>query len=151
MPDELSELWDIAIYKEIAAQAVYLAAQSKTPDPGAKALLEELADAEQRHAQLLKKLKERGWQKREWHPEKLPNLMISEYLTGPDTLEGAGLEETLVFALKREQQSIDFYSRMISLLRDEAAKHLCERLIHEELKHKLRLELFYDELFQGED
>ncbi|MQY73874.1 MAG: rubrerythrin, partial [Dehalococcoidia bacterium] len=35
MPDELSEVLDSAIYKEIASQAVYEAAQQKTDDPGA--------------------------------------------------------------------------------------------------------------------
>ena len=40
---------------------------------------------------------------------------------------------------------------MMSVLRDEEAKRLCERLVHEELKHKYRLELLYDELFYGED
>ncbi len=77
--------------------------------------------------------------------------MISEYLTGGDTLEGAGLQDLLVFAMKREQQAVEFYSQMMGVMRDETAKRLCERLVHEELKHKLRLEQFYDKLFYGED
>jgi len=79
------------------------------------------------------------------------NLRISEYLTGGETLEGAGLQDTLTFAMKREQQSIEFYSKLMSVMRDEAAKRLCEGLVHEELKHKLRLEIFYDDFFYGED
>jgi hypothetical protein len=31
-------------------------------------------------------------------------------------------------------------------MRDETAKHLCEWLVHEELKHKLKLEILYDDL-----
>lgn len=151
MSDELAELLDVAIYKEIAAQAAYIAGQNKTEDPGAKALMKELAAGELGHSQRLKKLKERGLNKHDWHQEKVPNLMISEYLTGGDTLESASLQDTLVFAMKREQQSIEFYIKMISMMRDEAAKHLCENLVHEELKHKLRLELLYDDLFYGED
>ena len=34
MPDELTELLDTAIYKEIASQAFYIAGQDKTEDPG---------------------------------------------------------------------------------------------------------------------
>lgn len=75
--------------------------------------------------------------------------MISEYLTGSDTLEGAGLQDTLIFAIKREQQSIEFYSKMMGVIRDETAKPLCQRLVREELKHKLKLEMFYDDLFYG--
>jgi len=151
MPDELAELLDSAIYKEIASQAVYEAAQSKTQDPGAKALMKELAKEELGHTQQLKKLKEKGLPERSWHQEKVPNLMISEYLTGADTLEGAGLQDTLILAMKREQQAVEFYSHMMSLMRDEAAKNLCASLVHEELKHKLRLEMLYDDLFYGEN
>ena len=50
-----------------------------------------------------------------------------------------------------EQQAVNFYSRMMGIMRDQAAKRLRERLVHEELKHKLRLEMFYDDFFYGED
>jgi rubrerythrin len=40
---------------------------------------------------------------------------------------------------------------MMSVMRDKTAKHLCERLVQEELKHKLKLETFYDDLFFSED
>jgi len=151
LPDELAELLDSAIYKEIASQAVYIAAQSKTGDPGAKILMKELAKEELGHSQKLKKLKEKGLSARDWHQEKVPNLKISDYLTGADTLEGAGLQDTLISALKREQQAVEFYSRMMGMVRDEDAKRLCESLVHEELKHKLRLEMLYDDLFYGEN
>ncbi|UCC90876.1 MAG: ferritin family protein [Dehalococcoidia bacterium] len=146
MRDELTELLEAAIYKEIASQAFYIAGQNKTQDSGAKALMKELAEEELKHSQLLKNLKQRGFEKQEWHQEKVPNLMISEYLTGGDTLEGAGVQETLLFAMKREQQAIEFYSKMMGVMRDEAAKRLCQRLVHEELKHKLKLETLYDDM-----
>ena len=151
MSDELTQLLDTAIYKEIASQAFYIAGQDKTQDLGAKALMKELAQEELRHSEWLKRLKEKGLEKLSWHQDKVSNLMISEYLTGGDTLEGAGLQDTLVFAMKREQQAIEFYSSLMSVMRDEAAKRLCEKLVHEELKHKLRLETFYDDQFYGED
>ncbi len=151
MSDELTELLDTAIYKEVASQAFYLAGQSKTEDPGAKALMKELAEEELRHSQLLKNIKEKGLDKGGWHRDKVPNLMISEYLTGGETLEGVGLQDTIIFAMKREQQSVEFYSKMMSAIKDKAAKRLCERLVHEELRHKLRLEILYDDLFFRED
>ena len=151
MLDELTDLLDTAIYKEIASQAFYIAGQSKTQDPAAKALMKELAREELKHSQWLKNLKEKDWEKQYWHRDKVPDLMISEYLTGGDTLEGAGLQDTLIFAIKREQQAVEFYSRMMGIMRDETAKRLCERLVHEELKHKLRLEIFYDDLLYGEE
>jgi len=44
-----------------------------------------------------------------------------------------------------------FYAKMMSHMRDEGAKCLCEGLVHEELKHRLKLEMFYDDLFYRED
>jgi len=151
MQDELSELLQTAMYKEIASQAFYIAGQDRTDDPGAKELMKELAEEELHHLQMLRGLDERDWRDSDWHGEKIPNLRISEYLTGGDKLEGASLQDTLVFAMKREQQAVEFYSRMMSVLRSEDAKRLCERLVHEELKHKLRLEMFYDDLFYSKD
>jgi len=151
MRDELTELLDAAIYKEIASQAFYIAGQNNTQDPGAKVLMKELAKEELRHSQWLKKLKEKGLDKEDWHQEKVPNLMISEYLTGGDTLEGASVQDTLLSAMKREQHAIEFYSKMMGVIRDEAAKHLCQRLVHEELKHKLKLETLYDDMLAFEE
>ncbi len=149
--NELSELLDTAIYKEIASQAFYIAGQSQAEDAGAKALMQRLADEELKHSEWLKSLKERGLEKRSWHQKEVPNLRISEYLTGGDTLEGAGLQDTLVFAVKREQYAVEFYAKMMSVIRDKPAKRLCQHLVQAELRHKLRLEMFYDDLFYGED
>lgn len=151
MMDELSELWDTAIYKEIASQSLYIEAQRETGDPVAKAMLADLAAEELKHAETLRKLKEAGWQPVDWHRETLSDIKLSDYLSVPDTLEGAGLQEALIFAIKREQQSVAFYSQMTGALRQEAAKMLCARLAQEELKHKMKLELEYEKLFpQGE-
>lgn len=151
MSDELTELLDAAISKEIASRAFYIAGQGKTQDPGAKALMKELAEEELKHSQLLKGIKEKGIAQATWQRNGVLNLGISEYLTGGETLEGAGLQDTLIFAMKHEQQSVEFYSRLMSVMRDRAAKQMCERLIHEELTHKSRLEILYDDLFYGED
>jgi rubrerythrin len=148
---EFSEILEMAMYKEIAAEAFYTAGQNSTDDPAAKALMKELAKEELGHLEILRAFKERNWQKRDWHSERIPNLMISEYLIGSDKLEGADLQGTLVTAMKREQQAVEFYSRLMSAVRDKGAKGLCERMVHEELKHKYRLEVLYDDLFYQED
>ncbi len=83
MPDDLEELLDMAIYKEIAAQAFYEAGQKQTDDPGAQALMKELAAQEVRHAERLKRLKGKGLSAvKGWHAREVPNLRLSEYLAG---------------------------------------------------------------------
>src|SRR4030042_3193192 len=119
---ELDELLDSAEYKEIASQALYLAAEKKTQDPGARALLRELAEQEFNHSKMVKKLREEKPYERGWRQESVSNLMISEYLTGADISEGAGLQEVFIFALKRKEQSVQFYMSMMSILQGENAK-----------------------------
>ena len=113
--------------------------------------MQELASEELKHSEHLKELKDSGLTEKDWHQDRVPSLMITEYLTGSDSLEGAGLQDTLIFAMKREQEAVEFYSRLMAVMRDEVAKRLCARLGEEELEHKLRLEILYDNLFYGED
>ena len=102
---ELDELLDTAMYREIVSQALYLAAKKKTDDPGAIALLNELAEQEFNHSKMVKKLRDEKLYDKGWRQENISNLMISEYLTAPDIYEGAGLQDTFIFALKREEQA----------------------------------------------
>ncbi len=151
MPNELIELLDTAMYKEIASQAFYLAAQQKSSDPNAKALMKELAEQEFHHYERIQKLKERDWSRGQWHRKSMRDLGISEYLSGVDRLNEPSLQDVLIFAMKREQHAVEFYSNLMSALRSKDAKLLCERLVHEELKHKQKLELFYNDFFYTED
>ncbi len=95
-------------------------------------------------------MKQKGLAK-QWHPQEIADLKISNYLVGGDTLEGAGLQDTLIFTMKREEESVDFYRRMMGMAREESAKKLCANLANEEVKHKKRLETLYDRLFYGEN
>ncbi len=151
MPDELADLLDAAQYKEIASQALYIAGQSRTEDPGAKALMRELADEELRHSEWIKGLRENELETLSWDEEQVADLTISEYLTGSDTLEGASLQDTISFAMKREQQAVEFYLKMRRIIKEDVARRLCKRLANAELKHKQRLETFYDDFFYGDD
>jgi len=145
MLDELSEVLDSAIYKEIASQAVYEAAQQKTDDPGAKELLKELASQETKHAEKLKVLKEKGLGKQQWSQEEMTDLKISNYLTGGETLEGAGLQDTLIFAMKREEKALKLYNEMQTKTQDDEYLKLFKILAQEEAKHKRALETMYDD------
>ena len=124
--------------------------QNKTQDPGAQSLMREMAEEEKKHSQWIKALKDKktlGLSTR----GSVPNLKISDYLTTPETPAGSNLQDTLIYAMKREQQSLEFYSNLMASLRTAAAKRLCVRLVNQELRHKLKLETLYDNMFLGED
>jgi len=148
---EIEDLLEAAMYQEVATQAFYIAGQSLSPDAGVKALLRDLAAEEYKHLEWLKEIKEKGRKTGGHYPPKVPDMKLSKYLTGGEKLEGAGLQETFVFAIKREQQSIEFYANMMSMLRDRSAKRLCQRLVRAELAHKYKLETMYDDLFYAEN
>jgi rubrerythrin len=150
LEDEVVDVLNAAIYKEIAAEALYQAVQNRTSDPGAAALMKEMADEEKRHAEWITNLRDKG-NGRSWHRGRVADLKIADHLVGADRLEGAGLQDTLIFSVKREQQSVEFYSKMMGMMRTAKAKRLCQTLANEEMRHKLKLEMLYDRLFLGED
>ena len=150
MEDEIAELLDSAIYREVASEALYLAVQDKTNDAGASELMHELAAEERNHAEWIKAQKDKA-SARSWHRGPVADLKVTEHLTSPDLLEGAGLQDTIIFAIKREQQAVEFYSQLTAVMRTKRGKALCAKLAKEELRHKLKLEIFYDELFLGDD
>jgi len=151
MNDEISELLEAAMYKEVAANAFYGQAGKNTDDPGAKKLLTELAGAELKHLNIFKELKLDKIDGLKWHSDKAADLKTSDYLTGSDKLEGAGLQDIIIFAIRQEQMAIEFYSQMMSVFRSREAKKLCQWLVQEEMEHKLKLESFYDDFIYSED
>lgn len=146
---EIAELWETAKYREIASGAFYTAGQSRTTDPGARALMKELAAEEAEHYRRLDEFQMRGGIRR--NPAAVKDLIDSSYLTGGEALGGAGLQDTLIFAIKREQEAVSFYSRMTGVMTTAEGKTLCQRLAEQELGHKVRLELLYESLFLKED
>lgn len=150
MLDEFHDVLDSAIYKEIASEAFYTAMQSKTQDPGAKELMRELAEEEKKHSLWIKALRDRKTLPLTSSGH-VPNLKISDYLTAPENPEGSNLQDTLIYAMKREQQSLEFYSTLMGVLRNVTAKRLCLKLVNQELRHKLKLETIYDNLFLAEN
>jgi rubrerythrin len=151
MNDELTDLLEAAMLKEVASGAFYTEGQKKTDDPGARALLKELADMERGHLEMLKKLVQKDRPPSHWRRNKAVSLKLGDYLSGGESLEEAGLQDTLVFAIKQEQKAADFYSQMKAVFTDEEARRLCQHLIDEENEHQRKLELFYDDFVFAED
>jgi rubrerythrin len=150
MDQEIVELMDIALDREIAAQAFYIAGQKKTDDPGAIQLMKELAKQEEKHYEWIKKFKDTGTPG-SWSSRVLSDLKISENLIDTRIPEQAGLQDVITAAMKREEFSAQFYSKMKNTAESEPARDLCEKLNNEERKHKLKLEKFYDEIFNKEN
>jgi rubrerythrin len=73
------------------------------------------------------------------------------YLVDVDISEGATIQDVITAAMKREQRAVEFYSLMQQVLDSQEGHKLCDRLAHEELHHKQKLETLYDELLSREN
>jgi len=82
---------------------------------------------------------------------RLQSLKLDTYVTGGNQLEGADLQNILLYAIKEEQSSSEFYSHLMSTFINQETKNMCRVLASEELEHKLKLELIYDDLFFPEN
>ena len=151
MNDELTNLLEAAMLKEVASGAFYTEGQKKTDDPGARALLKELADMERGHLEMLRKLSRKNHPPSHWRRNKAAPLRLGDYLSGGESLDEAGLQDTLIFAIKQEQKAAAFYTQMKAVFTNEEARRLCQRLIDEENEHRRKLELFYDDFVFAED
>ena len=57
----------------------------------------------------------------------------------------------LIVAMKKEQKSYNFYVGMAKSADNADMKKICKVLAQEELKHKHKLELYYDDVVFKED
>jgi len=151
MNEEVSEILETAMLKEVASAAMYLQAATVASEPAAAALLKELGEEEGQHLAVLKNLDPANIKETPVMKARIADLRLSDHLEAPSELPGAELTETLLFAIKRESESVEFYTGLMGLFSDENAKNLCQALAWQELAHKAKLELLYDSTVYAED
>ena len=145
----LDEVLKWAIEREDNAHKVYSSIINKIEDPGAKAMISQLAEEELRHKTALQGL-DRSKLK-DVHPQKIQDLKIAEYLKNRTLTEASSLQDVLVFAMKQEKEAHEFYTKLAAVINDPEVKNLLELLAQEELRHKRDVEAFYDDVIYQED
>jgi rubrerythrin len=151
MNDEVTDILETAMLKEVASAAMYRQAVAMTDDPAAATLLRELAVEEEEHLALLKNMKPETFLESPVAKLRLADLRVADHLKAPDELPGADLTGSLLFAIKQEAESVTFYTDLMGVFSDAMAKKLCQALARQELAHKLQLELLYDRIVYIED
>ncbi|HHT9110611.1 MAG TPA: ferritin family protein [Candidatus Brocadiaceae bacterium] len=140
---DVKEIINQAIKQEEMAYKFYNDALKFVKDAAAKLWLKELADEELKHKDLLQKMDVSKVKK--FKPEKIHDLHITEYLVDKDVSEVKDFQDVLVVAMKKEQKSYNFYVGMVKSTDNPDLKKICKILAQEELKHKHKLELYYDD------
>lgn len=139
----------LAIEKEENAYKLYSGILNKISDPGAKAMISQLAQEELEHKEALKKLDKKKLKK--VAPKKIEDLKIAEFLKDRTITETSNLQDVLVFAMKREKEAYEFYSKFAQEVTDTGLKKVLESFAQQELKHKRDIETFYDDVIYQED
>ncbi len=145
----INEILKWAIAQEDHSYKVYNGIIDKIEDPGAKAMLSQLAEEELGHKESLERLDPSKL--KDVHPQKIQDLKIAEYLKDRALTEVSTLQDVLVFAMKREKEAHEFYTKLATAVSDSEVKDLLELLAKEELRHKRDVEALYDDVIYQED
>ncbi|CAG0939286.1 bacterioferritin [Candidatus Brocadiaceae bacterium] len=140
---DVKEVIKQAAQQEDKAYKFYMDALKFVKDAAAQLWLKELAGEEIKHKEMLQNFDASKIKK--FKPEKIQDLHITEYLVDKDISEVKDFQDVLIVAMKKEQKSYNFYVSMAKSTDSPEMKNLCKILAQEELKHKHKLELYYDD------
>ena len=106
--NNVDEVFDYAIGKEIEARDFYLEWAGKIEKPAIQKVFTEFAEQEEGHIKLFTSMKEGHAETR---PEiKAVDLHLTDYLIAAEPTGNMGYREALKVAIQREQEAMDLYS-----------------------------------------
>ena len=141
-----------AIRFEEDAYNFYTGASEMVKLPHVQDMLNELAGEEVKHKERLEELLAGDTEQivAAKQSQKIEDLKLADYLVAPPLDEDATLQDVLLTAMQREKNSHDFYDLMAGMAASEAAKELFQFLAQEELGHKNKVEVLYDDIVYKE-
>ncbi len=145
--NNLDEIIDFAIAKEIEAEQFYESIAEQESFAGKKAMFLEYAAEEKKHQALLEDLKSGkvGKSVDEYRLKWVTDIKRSNYVHEVAYRPGMAYQEILMLACKREEKALALYNELQVKAETEDAKRVFMILCQEEAKHKLALETMYDD------
>ncbi len=141
---DVKELIIKAAEEEDNSYKFYMDAINLTKDAAAKIWLKELAEEEIKHKEMLQNFDTSKITK--FEPGETQDLHITEFLIDKDVTGIKDFQDVLIVAMKKEQKAYNFYVSMAQSSDNEDMRNLCKILAQEELKHKHKIELYYDDI-----
>jgi rubrerythrin len=136
---------------ELESYTLYTETARKSKYPGAKKLLEEIAEDEKRHREyFLNGLKDPANLKMRTIKQDIPDLKITDQLVKVPLDPMADYPQILIFAAQREKATHDFYVQIARIFKDKDMGKIFNNFATEELRHKYLLEKEYDEVVLAE-
>jgi rubrerythrin len=141
-----------AIRVEEDAYNFYTGASKMVKLPHVQDMLNELAGDEVKHKKRLEELLAGDTEQiiAAKQSQKIQDLKLADYLVPQPLDEEATLQEVLLIAMQREKNAHDFYNLMAGLAASEVVKELFQFLAQEELGHKNKVEVLYDDIIYKE-
>jgi len=147
--DTAASILKLAATKENEAHWFYKNAAGRVKDPGAQAMLKDLAEEELKHRDLLENFD--ASQLQGWQPSQVQDLRISDFLEDRPIAEDSPPQEIMIYAMKREDKAKRFYEQAAAATSDGGVRKTFEMLAEQEAGHKLQLEKLYDEVILKEN
>jgi rubrerythrin len=139
----VGDVLDYAIKSEVNAHLFYTEWSKKLEDKSLAALFVELADEETKHKEFLMGVK-KGSSLTPSEKE-ITDLKISDYIVTTKASTDMDYQDALTLAMQREKEAFKLYTSLAAMSKDENMKSTFKALAQEEAKHKLRLEVMYDD------
>ncbi len=139
----VEDVLNFAVKGEEEAYAFYAAWAKKLSNKAMQKVFEDLASEELKHKEYLLGVKK--GQTLKPSEKEIIDLKISDYMVDPKASADMDYQEALTLAMKKEKEAFKLYSGMAAMTKDENMKSTFKALAQEEAKHKLRLEIIYDE------
>lgn len=139
----VDEVLDFAIREEEEAHAFYKGWKEKLTMPGSQKVFDELAKEELKHKALLLDIK--NGKKFQITTEKVTDLKIAESVKDVHASPDSDYQDALIISMKKEKEAFMLYSDLAALTTDDEIQALFRTLAQEEAKHKMKLEILYDE------
>ena len=140
--ESVDDILEFAIAEEVAANRFYMELAGKMENPAMAKAFEDFAKEELDHKARLEAIK----QDKTLEPmEKVTDLKLADYLVDVEPQPDMDYQSALILAMKKEKAAYRLYTHLAAVAGDENLTKTFLRLAQEEAKHKLCLEIEYDE------
>lgn len=143
----IRDILETAIRMEQQGRAFYLEARNLVEMPGARELLDELAQDEIEHEALFRGLLDKDDYSSLAKGPVPQDLRLAEYLIAMPLTTESTPQDILIHAIKMEKNAVELYEAWKTLYEDTELEPLIAGLVAEEKRHRARLEAVYNDNF----
>ena len=137
--EKIKDIIPFAMEREIEANELYLYMAASMTNPQIRTACENFAKDELDHKTKLE-------QELLKIDETAADLNLADYVMVAGNPMNMDDEDLLIFAIKKEQLSIDLYNNLAAMVKDKESQRVLKFLIKEETDHKQRFETEYQSL-----